>query len=108
MHYYTCPGGALSSCTNPDPYDPTPVLSQWTGLGATEPVVVTEFGWPSQSSGTYDSNVIAYATEQGWGWSAFAWEDFQHPTEWDVNWRLPQRWHGRARTLGNAGSHRPV
>ncbi len=85
VHYYTCPGGALSSCTNPDPYDPTPVLSQWTGLGATEPVVVTEFGWPSQSSGTYDSNVIAYATEQGWGWSAFAWEDFQHPTEWDVN-----------------------
>ena len=85
VHYYTCPGNDLSSCTNPDPYDPTQGLSQWTALGTTEPVVVTEFGWPSQDSGTYDSNVIAYATEQGWGWSAFAWEDVQYPTEWDVN-----------------------
>ena len=85
VHYYTCPGNDLSSCTNPDPYDPTQGLRQWTALGTTEPVVVTEFGWPSQDSGTYDSNVIAYATEQGWGWSAFAWEDVQYPTEWDVN-----------------------
>jgi hypothetical protein len=29
--------------------------------------------------------VIAYASEQGWGWSAFAWEDLQYPTEWDLN-----------------------
>ena len=85
VHYYTCPGNDLSTCTNPDPYDPTPDLSQWTTLGATEPIAVTEFGWPSQSSGTYDANVISYATEQGWSWSAFAWEDLEYPTEWDLN-----------------------
>jgi hypothetical protein len=85
VHYYTCPSAAPPNCTNTDPYDPTQDLSQWTTLGGTEPVMVTEFGWPSQDDGTYDSNVIAYASEQGWGWSAFAWEDLQYPTEWDLN-----------------------
>ena len=85
VHYYTCPSAAPPNCTNTDPYDPTQDLSQWTTLGASEPVMVTEFGWPSQEDGTYDSNVIAYASEQGWGWSAFAWEDLQYPTEWDLN-----------------------
>ena len=85
VHYYTCPGDVLSSCTNTDPYDPTQDLSLWTTLGATAPVVVTEFGWPSQYSGTYDYNVITYATEQGWGWSAFAFENLGYPTEWDLN-----------------------
>ena len=84
-HYYTCPSVAPPNCTNANPYDPTQDLSQWTSLGATEPVVVTEFGWPSQGNGTYDFNVIAYATKQGWGWSAFAWEELQFPTEWDLN-----------------------
>ena len=85
VHYYTCPSEAPPDCTNPDPYDPTQDLSQWTGLGTTEPVVVTEFGWPSQYDGRYDQNVIAYAAEQGWGWSAFAWQDLQYPTAWDLN-----------------------
>jgi hypothetical protein len=70
---------------NPDPSDAAQVLSQWLALGQTEPVVVTEFGWPSQSSGTYISNVIAYATMQGWGWSAFAFEDRAGTTPWDLN-----------------------
>ena len=48
VHYYTCPSAAPPNCTNTDPYDPTQDLSQWTTLGATEPVMVTEFGWPSQ------------------------------------------------------------
>ena len=84
VHYYTCPNDAPSACTNPDPYDAAQDLSQWVGLSATEPVVVTEFGWPSQESGTYDLNVIDYAASHGWGWSAFAWEDRQYPTEWDL------------------------
>ena len=84
-HYYSCPSNAPPNCSNPDPYDPSQVLSQWTGLGATQPIVVTEFGWPSQYDGTYDDNVIAYAAEHGWGWSAFAWEDLEYPSAWDLN-----------------------
>jgi hypothetical protein len=85
VHYYTCPSAAPPDCSNGDPSDPSQDLSQWVGFGDTEPVVVTEFGWPSQLSGTYNSNVIAYATEQGWGWSAFAFEDRAGPTMWDLN-----------------------
>jgi hypothetical protein len=85
VHYYTCPSAAPPGCTNPNPYDPSQDLNRWTTLSATEPVMITEFGWPSQRSGTYNANVIAYATEQGWGWSAFAWEDRQYTTEWDLN-----------------------
>jgi len=84
VHYYTCPNNALSACTNAEPYDAAQDLSQWVGLSVTEPVAVTEFGWPSQGSGTYDLNVIEYANSHGWGWSAFAWEDRQYPTEWDL------------------------
>ena len=84
VHYYTCPNAALSACTNTDPYDPSQDLNQWVAFSVTEPVVVTEFGWPSQASGTYISNVIAYASSYGWGWSAFAWEDWPNPTEWDL------------------------
>jgi hypothetical protein len=82
VHYYTCPN-TVSNCTTSNPYDPTPVLSQWVGLGATQPVVATEFGWPSQSSGTYDANFLAYVQSQGWGWSAYAWED-RNPGMWDL------------------------
>jgi hypothetical protein len=85
VHYYTCPSAAPPDCSNGDPSDPSQGLSQWVGFGGTEPVVVTEFGWPSQYSGTYNSNVIAYATEHGWGWSAFAFEDRAGPTMWDLN-----------------------
>ena len=85
VHYYTCPSEAPPNCSNTNPYDPAQDLSLWTGLGATHPVVVTEFGWPSQYSGTYDYEVITYATEEGWGWSAFAFENLANPTEWDLN-----------------------
>ena len=85
MHYYTCPGNVLADCTNSDPYDPTQDLSLWTTLGAKEPVAVTEFGWPSQYSGTYDYNVIQYATAEGWSWSAFAVENLEYTTVWDLN-----------------------
>jgi aryl-phospho-beta-D-glucosidase BglC (GH1 family) len=84
VHYYTCQSDLPPACTNSDPYDPAQDLSQWVGLSASQPVVVTEFGWPSQGSGTYDLNVIGYAASHGWGWSAFAWEDRQYPTQWDL------------------------
>lgn len=85
VHYYTCPANTLSGCTNPNPYDPAPDLNLWVSLAATQPVVVTEFGWPTQQNGTYNANVINYALAHGWGWSAFAWEDRQYPTGWDLN-----------------------
>jgi hypothetical protein len=43
-------------------------------FSASQPVVVTEFGWPSSYDGTYLANVIAFAGAHGWGWSAFAWQ----------------------------------
>ena len=85
VHYYTCPSVPLSSCTNSNPYDPAQDMNQWAPLSATEPIVVTEFGWPSQQSGTYNANVIDYAFSHGWGWSGFAWEDRHNPTPWDLN-----------------------
>jgi hypothetical protein len=85
VHYYTCPSIPLSSCTNPNPYDPSQDLNQWIGLSGTAPVVVAEFGWPGQADGTYLANVIAYASSHGWGWSVYAWEDRQYPTPWDLS-----------------------
>jgi Cellulase (glycosyl hydrolase family 5) len=84
IHYYTCPSAAPPLCANANPYDPAQDLNQWLPLSATEPVVITEFGWPSQQSGTYNTNVIDYAASHGWGWSAFAWEDRQYQSPWDL------------------------
>lgn len=84
VHAYTCPASAPPSCTNSSPYDPSQILNGWVGLSASQPVVVTEFGWPSQSDGTYNANVISYATSHGWGWSAFAWEQLTYPSAWDL------------------------
>jgi hypothetical protein len=74
VHYYTCQNPGASNCSSPGEYDPSPVLQQWVGLGSLEPVVVTEFGWPSTTDGTYVENVISYAEKHGWGWSAFVWQ----------------------------------
>jgi endoglucanase len=73
VHYYTCPTAAPPSCSNPNPYDPSQDLNLWVPDSAFVPIAVTEFGWPSDSDGTYLSNVIAFANAHGWGWSAYAW-----------------------------------
>ena len=83
-HAYTCPNAAPPSCTNASPYDPSQLLDNFVGVSASAPVVVTEFGWPSQYDGTYNSNVIAFTQSQGWGWAAFAFEDTQNSTIWDL------------------------
>jgi len=72
VHAYTCPGAAPPACGTANPMDPSPILGQWTGVGATYPVVVGEFGWPNNADGTYMRNVVAYANAHGWGWNAFA------------------------------------
>ena len=73
VHYYTCPNAAPPACTTPNPYDPAPGLQPWVSFSAGEPVVLTEFGWPSDADGTYLANVISFARGYNWGWSAFAW-----------------------------------
>ncbi|HUC36515.1 MAG TPA: glycoside hydrolase family 5 protein [Acidimicrobiales bacterium] len=83
-HVYTCPGSPPPSCTNSNPYDPSGILDNWVGISASVPVMVTEFGWPSQYDGTYNGNVIAFASSHGWGWSAFDWEEFQYAHAFDL------------------------
>lgn len=87
VHAYTCPDSAPPSCTSLTPYDPSAILNPWVSFSASQAVAVTEFGWPSQSDGTYTANVISYARTQGWGWIAFAWEDSHDPAAWDITAR---------------------
>lgn len=87
VHAYTCPNSPPPSCTSLTPYDPSGILNPWVSFSASQPVAVTEFGWPSQSDGTYTANVISYARNQGWGWIAFAWEDSHDPAAWDLTTR---------------------
>jgi len=83
-HVYTCPNSAPPSCSDPNPYDPSPILDNWVGVSSSVPVMVTEFGWPSQYDGTYAAAVIAFAKAHGWGWSVFDWQQLQYATVWDV------------------------
>ena len=83
-HVYTCPVVPTPACTNADPYNPSRILDHFLTVAQSRPVVVTEFGWPSQLDGTYNANVIAFARAQGWGWSTFAWQESQYPSKWDL------------------------
>ena len=76
-HYYTCPTQPppLGNC-NTDPYNPAPAgqrLDAWTPLSLTQPVTVTEFGWPDDKNGTYNQNVITWAESHSISWLAFIW-----------------------------------
>lgn len=88
-HVYDCLTVTACQANLPADYDPSPILSHWVTLSSSIPVMVTEFGWPSEDSGTFDANVISYAASRGWGWIAFAWEDTQYPSGWDVNAGFP-------------------
>lgn len=83
-HAYTCPNSPPPQCDSPTPYDPSTILDRWITFSSSEPVAVTEFGWPSQSEGTYANNVIAQARSHGWGWIAFAWEDAAYPAPFNI------------------------
>jgi endoglucanase len=76
-HYYSCPSNPppLGDCQL-NPYDPAPPgqrLDAWTPLSLTQPVAVTEFGWPDQNSGLYNQRVIAWAESRSVSWLAFTW-----------------------------------
>jgi hypothetical protein len=76
-HYYTCGGvQAPPGCTTLDPYNPAPPgqgLDAWSPLATSQPMMVTEFGWPDPGSGTYTQNVINWAESKGIGWTPFVW-----------------------------------
>ena len=74
VHAYTCGDGPPPGCQTPDYYNPTYILNKWATLGQTQPVMVTEFGWPTADDPTFDRNVIAVAEYRGWGWDAFVWD----------------------------------
>lgn len=78
VHYYTCPH-SVGECTTSQPMNPATSdgqrLNVWSGIAASYPVVVTEFGWPdSNADGAYLRNVIQWAEWHAQGWSAFVWE----------------------------------
>jgi hypothetical protein len=88
-HVYTCPNYPPPKCIQPhtvgpfgllwvnspvaNPYDPTPLMNSWDPLAGSQPVVISEFGWPSSDDGTYNANVISAAEARGRGWIAYAW-----------------------------------
>jgi aryl-phospho-beta-D-glucosidase BglC (GH1 family) len=74
VHDYTCPQGPPPGCTAIRPYDPTPILNNWTAVGASSPVMVTESGFPNRNDGTFNGNLINAAESRGWGWDIFAWD----------------------------------
>jgi endoglucanase len=84
VHDYTCPTAPPPTCTNPNPFDPSPFLGPWLALSVHYPVVLTEFGWPSNSDGTYNANMISFAKLHGWGWSAYCWQQDSAVQPWDL------------------------
>jgi hypothetical protein len=82
VHAYTCPaatpanGGVCQSGPG-GVEDPSGILSNFAQIGTTQPVMVTEFGWPDASDGRYQTAVDNYATSHGWvGWNAFFFNNF--------------------------------
>jgi hypothetical protein len=87
-HIYTCPDNPPPNCTvvkkfGPNgmlwlrvpvdnPYDPTPVMDRFNSLAATNPLVISEFGWPDPNNGKYNANVVTAAEARGWSWMAYA------------------------------------
>jgi endoglucanase len=81
-HAYTCPTGLPSSgasCTNgPDGtiYDPSGLLAHFSTVALTQPVMVTEFGFPDKNDGRYITNVQNYASSHGFvGWDVYAFDN---------------------------------
>ena len=72
-HAYTCPNYAPPTCTYPDPTSVPSFLTAWAPLTATEPVMVTEFGWPDAGGSAYTQAVINWAESVHVGWTAYGW-----------------------------------
>jgi hypothetical protein len=82
VHAYTCPiatpanGGSCQSGPA-GVMDPTGILDNFASVETTQPVMVTEFGWPDPAVGDYITSVDAYTRAHGWlGWNAFVFNNF--------------------------------
>lgn len=84
VHAYTCPVSAPPNCASSSPYDPTQILDNFVRLSSSVPVMITEFGWPSEYDGTYNAAVISFAQAHGWGWVAFSFDEDKYPSIWDL------------------------
>ncbi len=72
VHVYTCQS---PPCSSSDLFNPWPILSQWTVVARNEPVMITEAGYPSATTGAnFTSALIGDAESLDWGWIAFAWD----------------------------------
>ena len=72
VHDYTC---SSLPCTSTDPYNPYPILSNWIAVSQTQPVMITEAGFPNSSNGIYfNYSLVTDAESLGFGWDSFAWD----------------------------------
>jgi aryl-phospho-beta-D-glucosidase BglC (GH1 family) len=101
VHAYTCPtatpanGGACQSGPG-GVEDPSGILGSFATVGTTQPVMVTEFGWPDPNDGDYIANVAAYASSHGWvGWNAFVFNNFTG-SQFDLLKDVNSVWNPRA------------
>ena len=82
VHAYTCPtltpaNGGTCQSGPAGVEDPSGILDSFAVVGTSQPVMVTEFGWPDPTDGDYISNVTAYVTAHRWvGWNAFTFQQF--------------------------------
>jgi hypothetical protein len=90
VHAYTCPSATPANggtCT-PGPgglTDPSGILSGWSTVGTTVPVMITEFGYPDRTNGDYIANTVAYASSHNWvGWNVFVFDRSTTNTPFDL------------------------
>jgi endoglucanase len=70
-HAYTC----LSlPCPTGSTNLPSSV-NNWTSFYTQQPTMITEFGYPDTTDGTYNQNVINWAESNRVGWIAYSWYD---------------------------------
>jgi hypothetical protein len=77
LHAYTCPNKTpdRGGKCHPGPAgltDPSGILGNFATVGQSQPVMLTEFGYPNPGISSYVANADSYVTGHDWvGWSAF-------------------------------------
>jgi hypothetical protein len=63
----------LYSCVGVAPTLPGYLDQQWGSFSASQPTMITEFGWSVTSDGTFNQLLIKWAEAHNVGWIAYAW-----------------------------------
>src|SRR4051812_2743774 len=77
VHAYTCHATNQPCSSGPlGVMDPSNILGHFATIGLTQPVIITEFGFPdAQTGGEYITNAANYAASHGWaGWNVFVFD----------------------------------